>query len=121
MDEDATWYGSIDLRTGHIVLYGFPALRERGTAPPLLLGHVYCGHGRPSQLLLSSCIDLRKNRTILNVSNGIEKTTMLIKMRQKFFLPFMREFIHACYVVGICAAFWTKREAVMERTSSGHQ
>ena len=24
----------VDLRTGHIVLDGFPALRERGTAPP---------------------------------------------------------------------------------------
>jgi len=34
MDEDATWYGSIDLRADHIVLDGFPALRERGTTPP---------------------------------------------------------------------------------------
>jgi len=33
MDEDATWYGSIDLRADHTVLDGFPALRERGTAP----------------------------------------------------------------------------------------
>jgi len=33
MDEDATWYGSRP-RAGHIVLDGFPALRERGTAPP---------------------------------------------------------------------------------------
>jgi len=24
----------VDLRAGHLVLYGFPALRERGTAPP---------------------------------------------------------------------------------------
>jgi len=38
-----------DLGPGHIVL-------ERGTAaPPPLLAHVYCGHSRPSQLLLSSC------------------------------------------------------------------
>ena len=36
MDEDAIWYGSIDLRTDHIVLDGFPALGERGTAPPPL-------------------------------------------------------------------------------------
>ena len=48
----------VDLRTDHIVLDGFPALRERGTAllpsfRPCLLD---CGHGRPSQLLLSSCI-----------------------------------------------------------------
>jgi len=41
---------------GHIVLDGYPASsRERGTAaPPLFSAHVYCGHGRPSQLLLSS-------------------------------------------------------------------
>ena len=40
--------------TGHVVLDGFPELRERGTAPPLFYAHVYCGHGHPSQLLLSS-------------------------------------------------------------------
>jgi len=45
----------VDIGAGHTVLDGLPALRERGTAPPLL-GHVYCGHGRPSQLLLSSCL-----------------------------------------------------------------
>ena len=33
MDEDAAWYGSI-IGVVHIVLDGFPALRERGTAPP---------------------------------------------------------------------------------------
>jgi len=32
----------VDIAAGHIVLDGFPA-------------HVYCGHGCPSQLLLSSC------------------------------------------------------------------
>ena len=42
---------------GHaIVLDGVPALRENGTAASaLFLADVYCGHGRPSQLLLSSC------------------------------------------------------------------
>jgi len=49
----------IDLGARHIVLYGFPALCGRGTAPPLL-GHVYCGHGRPSQLL-SSFLCCRRN------------------------------------------------------------
>ena len=29
--------------------------RKRGRATPLFSAHVYCGHGRPSQLLLSSC------------------------------------------------------------------
>jgi len=45
----------VDLGPCHIVLDGVPPLRERGTAAPLFLAHVYCGHGRPSQLLLSSC------------------------------------------------------------------
>jgi len=42
---------------GHFLLDGFPAIRERGTAAPprLFSAHVYCGHGRPSQLLLSCC------------------------------------------------------------------
>jgi len=42
----------VDLRTGHIVLDVVPAVRERGTAAPPLFAHVYCGYGRPSQLLL---------------------------------------------------------------------
>jgi len=47
----------VDLSPGHIVLDGDPAPlpRERGTAAALFSAHVYCGHGRPSQLLLSSC------------------------------------------------------------------
>jgi len=41
----------------HIALDGDPAPpRERGTAAPLFSAHVYCGHSRPSQLLLTSCI-----------------------------------------------------------------
>jgi len=47
----------VDLGPGHIVLDGDAVLlRERGTAGPNLFSvHVYCGHGRPSELLLSSC------------------------------------------------------------------
>jgi len=45
----------VDLGPRHIVLDGIPVLRERGTAASLFSAHVYCGHGRPSQLLLSSC------------------------------------------------------------------
>jgi len=48
----------VDLGTGHIVLDVVPAVRERGTAVTPLFAHVYCGHGRPSQLLLSSCLML---------------------------------------------------------------
>jgi len=61
MDEDATCT-EVDL--GHaIVLDGVPALRERGTAaPPLFSAHVYCGDGRPSQLLLSFCYHVLSDR-----------------------------------------------------------
>jgi len=45
----------VDLGPGHFVLDGFPAVGERGTAPHLISAHAYCGHGRPSQLLLCSC------------------------------------------------------------------
>ena len=34
-ETNTTWY-KVDLGAGHIVLDGFPALRERGTAPSLL-------------------------------------------------------------------------------------
>ena len=48
----------VDLGPGHIVLDRVPALRETGTAaPPILSAHVYCGHGRPSQLLLRSSLN----------------------------------------------------------------
>ena len=54
MDEDAAWYGSRPRPRPHSTRRG-PSSRERGTAAPLFLAHVHCGHGRPSQLLLSSC------------------------------------------------------------------
>ena len=47
---------AIDLGPGHIVLDGVPAPAKRAPQPPpLFSAHAYCGHGRPSQLLLSSC------------------------------------------------------------------
>jgi len=45
----------VGLGPRNFVLEGNPAPRERDTAAPLFSAHVYCGHGRPSQLLLSSC------------------------------------------------------------------
>ena len=52
----------VGLVPGDVVLDGNPAPPpERGTAAPLFSAHVYCGYGRPSQLLLSSCFHLCKN------------------------------------------------------------
>jgi len=57
MDEDATWYGSRPGPRPHCIRRG-PSSPRKGHSSPLFLAHVYCGHGRPSQLLLSSCFQL---------------------------------------------------------------
>jgi len=50
----------VDLGPGDIVLDGVPATAKGARiAAPLFSAHVYCGHGRPSQLLLSSCTNGR--------------------------------------------------------------
>jgi len=55
MDEDATWYGSRPRPRPHCIKLA-PSSARNGHRAPILSGHVYCGHGRPSQLLLSSCL-----------------------------------------------------------------
>jgi len=52
MDEDTTWYRSRPRPRPHCVRRGPSSRRERCTATPLFSAHVYCGHSRPSQLLL---------------------------------------------------------------------
>ena len=56
MDEDVTLYGSRPLPSTHCVRRApsCPPPRKWHTSP-LFSAHVYCGHGRSSQLLLSSC------------------------------------------------------------------
>jgi len=43
------------------VLDGDPAPPKKGTAPPHSSAHVYYGHGRPYQVLLSSCCTAHGN------------------------------------------------------------
>jgi len=46
----------VGLSPGDFVLDGDPAPPlQKGGGDPKFSAHVYCGHGRPSQLLLSSC------------------------------------------------------------------
>jgi len=45
----------VDLGPGHIVLDGSQLCAKRVQQPLIFSARVYCGHGRPSQLLLSSC------------------------------------------------------------------
>jgi len=54
MDQDATWYGGRPRPRRHCVRWGPSS--PRGTAPNFRPMHVYCGHCRPSQLLLNSCL-----------------------------------------------------------------
>ena len=42
----------VDVGPGHIALDGSQLCAKRGTAAPIFSARVYCGHGRPSQLLL---------------------------------------------------------------------
>jgi len=56
----------VDLSPGHIVLDGVLAPRNGHSSARLFSVPVYCGHGRPSQLLLSSCCTAdRRNVPIL--------------------------------------------------------
>ena len=56
MDEDATWYGSRPRPRPRCVRRGPSSpLRKGHSSIPVFSAHVYCGHSRPSPLLLSSC------------------------------------------------------------------
>ena len=71
MDEDADWYGSRPRPRPQCTKQG-PSSRKRGTAAPLFSVHVYCGQGRPSQLLLSSCLqDVTGTSVVLVVNSDI--------------------------------------------------
>ena len=55
MDEDATWYRSRP-RPMPLCIRRVPRYPRKGhSSPPVFGPCLYCGHGRPSQLLLSSC------------------------------------------------------------------
>ena len=54
MDQDATLYGGRPRPRPHCVRRGpISSTPRKGTATPLFSAHVYCGHGRLFQLLLS--------------------------------------------------------------------
>jgi len=56
MDEDAAWYGSRPQPRPQCTRRGPTSqLPRKGHGSPLFSAHIYCGHDRPSQLLLSSC------------------------------------------------------------------
>ena len=54
MDQDATWHGGRSWPRPHCARWGPSCPPPKVGGAPLFLAHVYCGHGRPSQLLLRS-------------------------------------------------------------------
>jgi len=72
MDEDATWYGDRPRTRRHYVRWGPSChLPKKGAEPPPeFSAHVYRGHGRPSQLLLSSCKNCVENEGLLKVAGS---------------------------------------------------
>ena len=51
MDQDSTWYGGRPRRMPRCVRWETSPPPSKGALQPLLLAHIYCDHGRPSQLL----------------------------------------------------------------------
>ena len=70
MDEDATWYGSRPRPRSHCIRRGPSCPRKGHSSPPLFSAHVYCGHGRPSQLLLSSCFKITLKTVIFAAADS---------------------------------------------------
>ena len=70
MDEGATWYGSRPWPRAHCIRWR-PSSPRKGHSIPLLSARVYCGHGRPSQLLLSSCFQNVTQACIESVSHDV--------------------------------------------------
>jgi len=79
----------VDLGPGHIVLDENPAPPERGTAPPPFFGPcLLWPNGRPSQLLLSSCLNVRNENCsavyVLQCTSGklVAGKTTTVKVAQ---------------------------------------
>ena len=91
----------LDLGPGHIVLDGDPAPPRKGhSSPPVFSAHVYCGYGRPSQLLLTSCgyfTDESLTCQNLNCTNNqiLKKNTITSVGLSAKPSPHRRHFVHA--------------------------
>ena len=70
----------VDLGPGHILYRRGPSSHKRGTAAPLFSAHVYCGHGRPSQLLLSSCYEIKAG--LVTVRTSRKRKTCFVSVRR---------------------------------------
>ena len=82
-------------------------LPRKGHRSPLFLAHVYCGHGRPSPLLLSSCFEycvvtlmhciicaLYESLFVNNKSRNIDLKLCVFVFTLSFIHLFIYSFIH---------------------------
>ena len=60
------------------MLDGDPASPQNGHSSPLFSAHVYCGHGRPSELLLSSCSCYNKRTAVYWLFSRYCKSSQLL-------------------------------------------
>jgi len=76
----------LDLGAGHIVLDGFPALRERGTTPPPLLGPCLLWPWSP----ISATAELLLSIIVIVIVISLEHSTVVIGvLKFKFEYPIL--------------------------------
>jgi len=110
VDEDATWYGNRAWPRPHCIRRGPISPRKGHSSHRLFLAHVYSGHGRPSQLLLSSCNICFPNAAVPVVSSsngpGQSQATKYISciLCQFFGRQFIKRFAlsHRTVVLSVC-------------------
>jgi len=75
----------VDLGRGHIVLDGDPAPPPKGHSSPLLFwANIYCGRGRPSQLLVSSCYSFQgANVTVRGFPKYVIGKRIIVRNRKR--------------------------------------
>ena len=97
--DDTTWYGSRPRPRPHCIRRWRSCPPPKGHSDPLLLAHVYCGHGHPSQLLLSSCTNDRpKKLGLLSGPMGLDSLT-IFSSPGKDFLEFLESRVRARQIV----------------------
>ena len=106
----------VDLRAGHIVLDGFSALRERGTAPLPLLGPCLLWPRSPISATAELLLNIQilhiyvyllffSQSTLMKAALFKNSKTISTKWRLKFFSCFGRPFVKRfalCYRTVVC-------------------
>ena len=62
LTQDASWYGGRPRPRPHCVTWGPSSTPQKGAQPPICGPCLLWPNGRPSQLLLSTCWDMRADR-----------------------------------------------------------